>query len=61
MGLVDLSNLTKLSSLNLQGSYNIVHIYLPDNLTLKSNAFANLRNLETLDGKGIVLNGSGIF
>ena len=51
----------ELSSLNLQGSYNIVHIYLPDNLTLKSNAFANLRNLETLDGKGIVLNGSGIF
>lgn len=60
-GLVDLSNLVELSSLTLQGSYNIVHIYLPNNITLKSNAFANLRNLETLDGKGIILNGSGIF
>nr|DAU11554.1 MAG TPA: Surface antigen, Leucine Rich Repeat (LRR).0A [Bacteriophage sp.] len=56
-----MSNLVELSSLNLQGSYNIVHIYLPNNITLKSNAFANLRNLETLDGKGIKLNGSGIF
>lgn len=60
-GLVDLSKLTELSKLSLQGSYNIVHIYLPNNLTLQSNAFYDLRNLETVDGSNIILGGSQIF
>lgn len=60
-GLADLQNLTELNSLSLSGSYNIVHIYLPSNISLQSNAFSNLRNLETVDGQNIIINGTSIF
>ena len=59
--IVDLSTLTSLQTLNLNGCSEITKIYLPPNVRLTTNAFRNLSKLKSLDGENIQIDGSQIF
>lgn len=60
-GVVDLTQLSGLSQLNLYNSYGIKEVYLPDNVILSHNAFYNLYNLTSLDGNNIQIVGRAVF